>query len=119
MHQRFDLAFVNVGNLFQRSLGQRGQIGGGDVVRNLRWAFGAGNSAGDGREFQNPTQGELGERRAGRNKFLQSLHGAQARLEIYAGESFAPVKRFAVTVEIPVIIFCELAEVRHFPRQQT
>ena len=62
MHERLDLAVVNRADFFQRRLGQRRQIGRGDVFRNLRRPFRAGNRAGHGGKFQNPAQSQLRER---------------------------------------------------------
>ena len=85
----------------------------------LAGAFGAGDRAGDGIEHEDPAQRELRERRVLGYEPLQFFHGFQPGFVVHAGESFAAVEGFAVTVELAVIVGAESRLARHLAGEQT
>src|SRR5215203_2094289 len=79
-----DVAVVDLPRSLHRLFGERGHLGGGDVVLDLRGVLAARDGTGDGRVHQDPTQSELRQGVSLRDKLLQLFGGQEASLEIHA-----------------------------------
>src|SRR5215212_10843395 len=77
---------VDLTDALHRLLGERGHLGGGEVVLDLLGAFGAGDGAGDGRVHQDPAQRQLREGITLGYATFELLGGPEAGLEVHPGE---------------------------------
>src|SRR5215212_2762585 len=72
-----DVAVVDLPSSLHRLFGERGHLGGGDVVLDLRRVLAARDGTGDGRVHQDPTQSELRQGVSLRDKLLQLFGGQE------------------------------------------
>src|SRR5690606_18637128 len=107
VHVRLDVLLVDARDLAHGLVGQRRQVGGGDIGQGLLRVLRAGDDHAHRLVHQDPAQRELRQGRAFRHQRTQLLHRCQADLVGHAGEGLADVEGLAVAVEVAVVAFLE------------
>ena len=120
MDERADLFLVEGVDLTKEWIGERKEVGGGDVLFDLGWSTGARNGAGDRWLLEDPAESELGEGHSGRaigEERAQSVDGGELRSIVDSGEGFALIEGGAVAIEGAMVIGGKVARGSQLSRQ--
>ena len=98
MDLALDLGIVNLLDFGHGVAAERREVRRGGIVLDLGRTLCARDRAGDRREHQDPSEGQLSQRRSS---------GFQTALVIDAGKSFASIERLTFAVESPMIVLGE------------